>query len=379
MDRNIRFLTIFTPCENVHLIKDIGMIPYVLYKEFNYESTVASYNNGDYPYLETDVKGLKQVFIKQVFKSNFLNLLNFIFFNFKKFDVLQVYDFSIKQLFLLYIFKVLNFRNPEARVYLKMDVNDSIRSWKFTRVKEFIYKILLKKIDLVSLESKKLHEFAITQDIFKNVVKYIPNGFYDYGVRKDVDYADKENLIITVGRIGSFEKNNEVLLEGFKEFSKLNDKWKLEIIGPIEESFNTYIDEFMNNNPDLTDKISFTGPISDRKALNYKYKRAKIFVLTSISEGFPLVFLEAIKSGCMVVSTDLNTAYDVTDNARLGGIFPIGNHIELSKVLNEKVNAEEKLFQDCVSIQNFAYENFYWKNICHNIITFMNVKVIKEL
>ena len=68
------------------------------------------------------------------------------------------------------------------------------------------------------------------------------------------------------------------LLEGFKEFSKLNDKWKLELIGPIEESFNTYINNFMNDNPDLNGRISFTGSISDRKALDYKYKKAKIFV-----------------------------------------------------------------------------------------------------
>ncbi|WP_369014295.1 glycosyltransferase family 4 protein [Flavobacterium anhuiense] len=375
MDNNIRFLTIFTPCENIHLIKDIGMIPYVLYKEFNYNSTIASYNNGEYPYLKTDVKGLKQVFIKQVFKSDFLNLLNFILFNFKKFDVLQVYHFSLKQVFLLYVFKILNFRNHKTRVFLKMDVNDSIKSWKFNFAKKVFYKFLLKKIDLLSLESKKLHEFSVKNDMFGNIIKYIPNGFYDGGTRQDTHYEDKENLIITVGRIGSPEKNNEVLLDGFKEFSKLNNKWKLELIGPIEESFNAYINEFMNDNPDLNGKISFAGSISDRKDLEHRYKKAKIFVLTSISEGFPLVFLEAIKSGCIIVSTDLNTAYDVTDNGRLGGIFTIGNHMQLSKILNEKANDEEKLANDCISIQNFAYENFYWKNICHNIITLINGEI----
>lgn len=372
MGRSIRFLTIFTPCENIHLVKDVGMIPYILYKEFNYESTIASYNNGEYPYLQTDVKGLKQIFIKQIFRSDFLNSLNFILFNFKKFDILQVYHFSLKQVLLLYVFKILNFRNHKARVFLKMDVNDSIKSWKFNYVKKRFYKFLLKKIDLLSLESKKLHEFSVSNDMFGNMIKYIPNGFYNDGIRKHTHYADKENLIITVGRIGSFEKNNEVLLEGFKEFSKLNNKWKLELIGPIEESFKTYIVNFMKENVDLNSKISFTGSISDRKDLEYRYKKAKIFVLTSISEGFPLVFLEAIKSGCIIVSTDLNTAYDVTDNGRLGGIFPIGNHMQLSKILNEKANNEEKLSQDCISIQNFAYENFYWKNICHNIITLLN-------
>ena len=48
--------------------------------------------------------------------------------------------------------------------------------------------------------------------MFGNIIKYIPNGFYDDGIREDTHYDNKENLIITVGRIGSFEKNNEVLL-----------------------------------------------------------------------------------------------------------------------------------------------------------------------
>jgi glycosyltransferase involved in cell wall biosynthesis len=367
MNKKIRFLTIFTPCENIHLIKDVGMIPYVLYKEYGYDSTIVSYNNGEYSYLETDVKGLKQVFIDRRFKSDFLNSLVFIFFNFRKYDILQVYHFSVKQLFLLCVFKILNFRNKKARVYLKMDVNDSIKLWKFSFIKQIIYNVLLKKIDLLSLESKNLHTYCKKNNMFRGKIQYIPNGFYDNGVRNDVSFNEKENVIITVGRIGTFEKNNEVLLEGFREFCKNNEDWKLEVIGPIEDGFRPYMANFFKTNPSLLNRVVFTGAILDRDILKERYNTAKIFVLSSISEGFPLVFLEAIKSGCNIISTDLNTAYDVTDDGRLGGIFPIGDFMELSRILEEKVSDIEKLSNDCKSIQDFAYEKFSWTKICGTI------------
>ena len=63
MLKNKRFCTIFPPAENVHLLKDVGMIPYVLYKEYGYNSTIACFNNGTYPALNGEVKGLKIDFI----------------------------------------------------------------------------------------------------------------------------------------------------------------------------------------------------------------------------------------------------------------------------------------------------------------------------
>jgi len=372
MDEKIKFLTIFTPCENIHLIKDVGMIPYVMYKDFGYDSTIASYNNGNYPYLESEVKGVSQIFIEKRFKSDFLNLIFFIFNNFKKFDILQVYHFSLKQLLVLNLFKILNFRNKRARAYLKMDVNHTIKTWSFSSTKKIIYNLVLKKIDLISLESKKLYDYCKQNNILEEKIKYIPNGFYDHGSRNDTPFSEKENLIITVGRIGTFEKNNEVLFEGFREFCKQNNTWKLEVIGPVEDDFKSYISNFFKENPNLIDRLLLTGGILDRDVLNDKYIKAKIFVLTSRSEGFPLVFLEAIKAGCTIISTDLDTAYDVTDNGKLGGIFPIGDFMELSKILESKVSNVEKLSNDCLSIQNFAYNNFYWKTICANILKQMN-------
>ena len=51
----MRYVTLFLKTENVHLLKDVGMIPYYLYKEHGMDCTIATYNNsGDYTYLEKE-------------------------------------------------------------------------------------------------------------------------------------------------------------------------------------------------------------------------------------------------------------------------------------------------------------------------------------
>ena len=72
------FVTIFPHTENIHLIKDVGMIPYILQKHHDFDSYIATYNNGNYQFLDTEVKGLKIRFIKKIFRKDFFNILFFI-------------------------------------------------------------------------------------------------------------------------------------------------------------------------------------------------------------------------------------------------------------------------------------------------------------
>ncbi len=51
----IVFATFFPACENTHLTKEVGMIPYILHRDFGYDSYIICYKNGDYPHLETKV------------------------------------------------------------------------------------------------------------------------------------------------------------------------------------------------------------------------------------------------------------------------------------------------------------------------------------
>lgn len=368
----MRFLTLFPNCENVHLVKDVGMVPYCLHKFSAYDSTIASYKNGDYPYLNTEVEGLKQVFIVKKYSSERLNVLYFLMKNAKNYDVLQLYHFSISSLIYLTFFKLLKSFSSIKKTYLKLDADDGILDVKLDGFFGWLAKLMLSKIDLISVECKVLYDKLKPIPFWNENLIYMPNGFYTHEIRNLIEYEEKQNIVLTVGRIGSYQKANEFLMEAFAAIAEEKPSWMLQFVGPIEKDFNDYIKDFFINFPNLKERVVFFGSISDRVVINDIYKKAKIFSLTSRYEGFPLVFLEAMRMGCTLISSDVSAAYDVIENDKYGRIFKNENVDELIVKLRDLMSNEDYISENCLAIQNFVYENFYWPNLVEKI----NAKLI---
>ena len=89
-------------------------------------------------------------------------------------------------------------------------------------------------------------------------------------------------------RAGEGAEQKRKAFEAFKKSYPKLSNWKLKLIGPIEEEFKEYINNFYNENPNLKNIVEFTGPIYDRKQLADEYNKAKIFCLTSRYESFGL-------------------------------------------------------------------------------------------
>lgn len=363
-----RFLTLFPKAENVHLIKDVGMIPYTLSKNHKFTSGLASFENGNYPYLSKEVNGLKHIIIKNFFRNDFLNIVLFIIKNYKNWDVLQCYHITKESIAYLSLFKFLKIISfSKSITFLKFDSNDLAYTYKIN----FIVRLLLKNINILSVESKKLFNYYSKVFKLSNNLYLVPNGFK---INENVICSEKKNIIITVGRIGSFEKNNEYLLEEFVNFSKTNLDWKLKLIGPIEPKFNLFIENFFINYPQLKTRIEFTGNINDRDTLNQYYKQAKIFVLTSPMEGFPLVYLEALSKGCFIISPRFSSAIDITDNGVYGDFFENNVKDNLSRKLIAVIENESKLINICKKAQVFANTHYTWEKICIEL----NMIIIKS-
>jgi glycosyltransferase involved in cell wall biosynthesis len=173
--------------------------------------------------------------------------------------------------------------------------------------------------------------------------------------------------MITVGRIGSEQKATDVLCEAFKLFIEKDDTWRLEIVGPIDLKFESYITDLFIQNPDLRDRIKFLGNIESKQELAKKYESAKIFVLPSRWEGFALVYLEAIRAGCYMLCSDILPAHDVTDYQTYGKLFPVDDYRNLANLMTV-VTSEGFLNNEmCLAIQAHAYRNYYWPSIVNNI------------
>lgn len=119
----------------------------------------------------------------------------------------------------------------------------------------YIYKYYTQVVDLVSCETtqsyQKLQNSKSILYRFGNKLRLMPNGFDEDKLEQigtNVrNYQQKENLIITVGRLGTEEKNTSLLLEALENIELHN--WKVILIGPIQESFQSKIQQFYKRNP----------------------------------------------------------------------------------------------------------------------------------
>lgn len=143
--------------------------------------------------------------------------------------------------------------------------------------------------DLFTVEAQKYVDELNKLVKFSKKVKYLPNGFF-YDVGSIAKNIEKGKIILTVGRLGTYQKNTEMLVNAFFAIDKekISD-WKLFLIGPMTDEFKVWLDKKIGINEFYKDKIVITGNIADKEKLYEMYSRASIFVLPSRFEGFPLV------------------------------------------------------------------------------------------
>ncbi len=324
----MRFVTLFLKTENVHLIKDVGMIPYHLYKDHGLDCTVACYKNSeDYSYADNEVKGLKLDLVEKSGSGIIVDGMKYLVRNARKIDILNIYHLNLSSYFYEIVYRIFNRR---GRIYLKLDMNPAgfISCFKKDPV-GIIKRATIRRADIVSVETsqmlKKLKRF------YGDKVIFIPNGCYTGTDTHNT--AEKENIILTVGKLGTYEKATEVLLEAYAEYIRRSpgSDWKLRLIGSIDEGFKPYIDEYYRRYPNMKDRVTFTGPINDREELDREYERARVFTLPSLSESFGIVLVEAALKGCYLITSDMVPAgYDISDKNRYGMQVAAGSPSDLT-------------------------------------------------
>lgn len=117
-------------------------------------------------------------------------------------------------------------------------------------------------------------------------------------------FGIKNKYIFSLGSIEP-RKNLFFVIKNFIEFINANniDDLNLVVSGSVwssfEEKFNQDIESFRN----YKDKIIFTGYLEDND-LYTLYSQALCFVYPSLYEGFGLPVLEAMSSGCPVITSN---------------------------------------------------------------------------
>lgn len=133
-----------------------------------------------------------------------------------------------------------------------------------------------------------------------------------------------EEFTVTFAGALSVRKGLHVLLDAFKRAAL--PKAKLVLIGTMQPETQSLLEQHAGENVQLLGRL----PQAELRA---KFSQSSVFVLPSIEDGFGMVILEALASGCPVIATDHTGGPDVIADGKNGYIVPSGDPGALADAL----------------------------------------------
>lgn len=226
----------------------------------------------------------------------------------------------------------------------------------YTKLK--IAKPLFKQADGAVFQLPKVAEYY---DNIKGHTAVIPNPVLCKTNVSIKRYKERDNIIVTLGRLDIFQKRHDILIKAFSLFHFRHPEFKLLIYGDgsDEKQIRTLISKL-----GLEDKVLLKGVTSTPLEVIAK---AKIFVLSSDFEGIPNALIEAMSIGLPCISTDCRPggAKILIQEGKNGYIVNAGDYEALAEkmcFLVENPNAAEAVGAEAVKIKDtFSESNIITK------------------
>lgn len=138
----------------------------------------------------------------------------------------------------------------------------------------------------------------------------------------------KENIILIVARMAEQQKRIYESLMIWKELSWKHIDWNLVIVGDGPD-LDKYKDVVKKNK---IDNVMFVGSSSVPQEY---YRKAKIFMMTSIWEGLPMTLIEAQHFGCVPIAYDsFASVKDIVTDGKDGYVIPLFDRKGFQKKLH---------------------------------------------
>ncbi len=191
------------------------------------------------------------------------------------------------------------------------------------------------KIVLLTEEyiEKMVQEYGL--HAYREKFAFIQNSLpVSWSALSPVKFEDKRNEVLFVGRL-SAEKRVDKILDVWSRL-KNNSEWKLTLVGEGNCSGNL---EMQVKDLNLKD-VCFEGYSSD---VTEYYRRAKILLLTSDFEGFPMVLIEAQRFSVVPITFAMSAGPENIVSGG-GGVLVRNNDIAgMTSVLDDLMSDENKL------------------------------------
>lgn len=221
---------------------------------------------------------------------------------------------------------------------------------RFTLIHTFTSPFLrhiLKKASTITTPSQFLKNLIIKNvntDLEKKIT-VLPNGAKDM---RRPGYT-KKNIVFSSGRLLQ-RKGFDLLINAFTEVN--NEEWELHIVG--DGPHMSKLKQLAQNN----NKIHFTGWLDNTGEHYLKIiNEAKIFSLLSQSESQGIVFIEAMSTGCAVLSSD-TTACRETVSPEIGLLVNRNSPDMIANALKTLMTGQEKM-NSYMKNSRHRYEKYY--------------------
>lgn len=195
-----------------------------------------------------------------------------------------------------------------------------------------------KNLDALVLVSDSLRNFykkKMKEKKYKCKCVFIPNMLEE--IPKTTSKLT-EKRIISVGRL-SKEKGYVDLIEIFKEFHKNNPDWHLDIVGDGSEK-NKIVDRIYEYK--LTDVVTVHGYLK-KKEINNLLKKSSLYLMTSYTESFGIVLIEAMSYGIPCLAfTSAEGANDLIQNDKNGYLIENRDFDSMINKMQELINNKKK-------------------------------------
>ena len=181
---------------------------------------------------------------------------------------------------------------------------------------------------------------------------YVPNGV-DLSVFTAEAGEPKQKQIVSVGRL-SWQKGYSDLLEAMATVVRFEPAYRLVIVGdgPLSRDLRQ-----LARQVGIGDKVDFLGMVPQIQVAEV-LRQSELFVMSSITEGFPKALLEAMACSLPVVVTDVGACGTVAQEAGL--VVPPSQPGMLADAILSLIRTPA-LYKQCSKRARAVAERYDWR------------------
>ena len=231
-------------------------------------------------------------------------------------------------------------------------------------IEMMIYKLIINNANCVFALTKHMKK-EIENKFKRKKVCVIPNGIEIEkfkNIKNKIEFQNNQDKVILF--VGSLRpvKGVKYLIMALEKVIKIYPNVKLIIIGHGDE-YSKLLNLVKQLN--LNDYVKFEGEISNDRVLEYM-SSSDLFVLPSLSEGFPNVILEAMAEGLPIISTNVKGLDEMVKNNINGLLVKPKDPQDIAKKILKLIN-DENLRKKMSKNNINESTNYSWEKVIQKL------------